>query len=77
MAERTKYHVTKRPDGQWQAKAEGASRASAVTETKEEIIDRARKIAKGKPLGQVVIHKADGRIQSERTYGKDPFPPKG
>jgi hypothetical protein len=27
--------------------------------------------------GQVVIRKKDGTIQEERTYGKDPFPPKG
>jgi len=77
MAKRTKYHVTKRPDGRWQAKEEGASRASMVAHTKAEVVDQARDLAKSKPLGQLFIHKSDGRIQSERTYGKDPYPPKG
>lgn len=77
MSKRTTYHVTKRPDGQWQTKAEGASRASAVADTKAAVVDRARDIAKAQPLGQVVIHKSNGQIQTEHTYGKDPHPPKG
>ncbi len=77
MSKRTQYHVTKRPDGQWQTKAEGASRASAVDKTKAQAVDRARDLAKSQELGQVVIHKSDGRIQTEHTYGKDPHPPKG
>lgn len=77
MAKRTTYHVTQRPDGQWQAKAEGASRASTVAARKAAAVDRARDLARGQPLGQVVIHKADGQIQTERTYGKDPYPPEG
>lgn len=77
MSDRKKYHVTKRPDGQWQTKGEGASRASAVTETKAEAVNRARELAKNQPLGQVVIHKSNGQIQTEHTYGNDPNPPKG
>ncbi len=77
MADRTKYHVTKRPDGPWQTKAEGASRASIVAQTKAEVVDRTRDLANAKPLAQVLIHKADGRFQTEHTYGKDPYPPKG
>ena len=77
MAKRTKYHVTKRSDGQWQAKAEGASRASAVAKTKANTVDRARDLAKAQPLGQIVIHKTNGQIQTEHTYGDDPHPPKG
>jgi uncharacterized protein YdaT len=77
MTKRTTYHVTQRPDGQWQAKAEGASRASTVAPRKAEAVERARDLAKGQPLGQMVIHGADGRIQTEHTYGKDPYPPKG
>jgi len=77
MARRTKYHVTQRRDGRWKVKAEGASRASAVTDTKAEATRRGRSLARSKPLGQVIIHKANGRIQTEHTYGKDPYPPKG
>ncbi len=77
MTKRTKYHVTKRPDGRWQVKAEGASRASAVTGTKDEATRRGRELGRSKPLGQVIIHKSDGKIQTEHTYGRDPYPPKG
>ena len=38
--------------------------------------DRAT-LSKNQELGQVVIHKQDGTIQTEHTYGKDPYPPKG
>ena len=77
MAKRTKYHVTRRPDGHWQTKAEGASRASAVSKTKAEAAGRARDLAKSQPLGQVIIHQSGGKIQTEHTYGQDPYPPKG
>ncbi len=77
MANRPTYHVTPRPDGQWQAKAEGASRASVVAKTKAEAVTRARELAKSHPLAQVIIHRSDGTIQTEHTYGKDPHPPKG
>jgi hypothetical protein len=78
MGERRVYHVTKRDDGQgWETKAEGAQRASTIERTKEEAVKAAAGLAKNASLGQVVIHKQDGTIQSERTYGKDPFPPEG
>ena len=62
MPKRTKSHVTRYPNGSWQAKAEGASRASAVSKTKTEAADRARELAKSQPLEQVVIHESDGNI---------------
>lgn len=46
MSKRTTYHVTKRPDGRWQTKTEGSSRASAVADTKAAVVDRARDLAK-------------------------------
>lgn len=76
MAKRDVYHVTKRGED-WQVKQPGAGRAVGNFETKKEAVDRAVEVAKSKPLGQVVIHKETGPIQSERTYGKDPYPPKG
>jgi hypothetical protein len=76
MAKRYVYHVTKHGED-WQVKKPGAGRAVGRFETKEQAVDRAVEVAKAKPLGQVVIHKESGAIQSERTYGKDPYPPKG
>ena len=64
---RNVYHVTPDGDG-WKVKKEGAARASASTDNKKPAIDRAKKA----PLGQVIIHKQDGSIQTEYTYGEDP-----
>lgn len=66
------YHVTKQNGGPWKGTAEGASRASVTAETKAEAVARTAGLARSAPLGQVVIHKENGVIQSERTYGKDP-----
>jgi len=77
MTDRTKRHVTQRPDGDWQVKKEGAQRASAVTDTKQEAVKEGASISRNDPNSQLLIHKSDGRFQEERTYGKDPHPPKG
>ena len=77
MSKHARCQVTNRLDGRWQTKAEGASRASQVAKTNAEAIDRARELARSTPLGQVIIHKSDGKIQTEHTYGRDPYPPKG
>jgi hypothetical protein len=71
------YHVVPRSDGSWAGEGEGAKRASVVGETKAEVLERTIEIAKEHPLSQVIIHKENGEIQSERTYGEDPYPPKG
>lgn len=77
MAARKTYHVTTNDDGGWNVKAENASRASSSHDKKADAIDRAKELAKAQPLGQVVIHGQDGRIQTEHTYGHDPYPPRG
>lgn len=70
------YHVTPHPEGNWQVKAERAKRASSKHSTKKEAIKSARRQA-SKKSSQVYIHGENGRIQEERTYGKDPHPPNG
>lgn len=70
------YHVVKTEDG-WAGKARGGERVSVKGNTKAEVVARTAGIAKNYGNSQVVIHKMDGKIQSERTYGNDPFPPKG
>ena len=77
MTPRKVYHVTKGPDGEWKVKAENASRASCSHETKAEAVGRAKELANGQDTGQVIVHKQDGTIQTEYTYGQDPYPPKG
>ena len=39
---------------------------------KAEAIARAKELAKAESLGQVVIQRKDGQIQTEHTYGQDP-----
>jgi len=74
-----KYHVTRRPDGDWQGKAQGADRASVVSERKSDVQRATIDIAKHKGDASVYIHGRNGRIQEERTYPRsaDPRESKG
>jgi hypothetical protein len=73
VAQRTVYHVVYDSDGKrWRVLRENASRASSVHRTKDEAIIAGRKLAKNHVPGQLVIHKRDGSIQTEYTYGDDP-----
>lgn len=69
-------HVTKRPDGNWQAKGEGNSRASCVTKTQEQARQKARDLAI-KNRSEVLIHGVNGKIRAKDSYGNAPHPPKG
>jgi hypothetical protein len=40
-------------------------------------VDAGVRVAKANQPSQLVIHRADGTIEDERTYGDDPFPPRG
>ncbi|MGW1792389.1 DUF2188 domain-containing protein [Streptomyces tubercidicus] len=73
------YHVTQRSDGKWQAKAEGAARASTVAGTQAAADRRAAEISRNSGGGEVVRHGRDGSIKDKRTIapGSDPYPPKG
>lgn len=76
--ERKKYHVTYRAeDDKWQGKVEKAKRPSVVSDTKKDAMDRTIDLAKNHGHAQVFIHKKDGKIQEERTYGDDPSGSKG
>lgn len=78
MKQRKTYHITKTDEG-WQGKVEEGKRASVTGETKEEVTKKTIDLAKSQGNSSVIIHKADGKIQEERTYPRssDPFPPEG
>jgi hypothetical protein len=58
-------------------KREGSERAIQLSDTKDSAIDRGRELAK-KEAGELIIHKEKrNQIQEERTYRKDPYPPRG
>lgn len=76
MADDNNYWAQKREDGKWEAKREGASRASKVTDTQAEAWAYSKE--KAKETGSEAFLKGrDGKIRERNTYGKDPHPPKG
>jgi hypothetical protein len=76
MAKRVTYTVGP-DDGRWSLKKRGGSRATGTFDRKEDAVRRGRELAKAQERGQLVIKKQNGRIQTEYTYGDDPFPPRG
>jgi uncharacterized protein YdaT len=72
MPNRKVEHVVPRSGGRWAVKAKNVDKASSIHDNKDEAIRRAKELAKDAPLGQIIIHKKDGTIQTEHTYGKDP-----
>ena len=77
MSKRKARHVTPRPDGGWNVKKPGASRASAQAPTQKEAMDRAREILRNNGGGELVIHNKKGKIRDSDTVppGNDPYPP--
>ena len=74
---RKSYHVvpfqTKIWGRKWKVKLAGKSTvANGIFKDKKDAVARAKKLAKKAKLGQVVVHKVDGTIQIEYTYGEDP-----
>jgi uncharacterized protein YdaT len=73
---RKNYHVVKKGPS-WDVEAEGSKRASSKHTTKNEAINAARELAKKQPPSEVLIHNKTGQIKDRRSYGSDPYPPKG
>lgn len=69
-------HITPHPDGGWQVKGAGSSRATVRTSTQREAINIGRAISRNQGT-ELVIHRPNGQIRDKDSHGKDPFPPKG
>ncbi len=69
-------HVAPHPDGGWQVKGAGNTRATVRTSTQKGAIAIATSIAKSQH-SEVLIHGVNGRIRERNSYGHDSFPPKG
>lgn len=69
-------HVVPHPNGGWQVKGEGNTRATARTTTQKEAINIAREISRNQG-SELVIHRPNGQIRDKDSHGRDPFPPKG
>lgn len=74
----TKRIVQKRPDGNWEAVAPKAKRASTVKPTQAEAEARAKEIVGNAGGGEVIIKGRDNKIRDSDTVppGNDPNPPK-
>lgn len=71
---RTIYRVA--PSGTSWVVAQGTSILGTYA-TKDEAIQKGRAIAQANQPSQLVVRRADGTIETEWTYGNDPFPPRG
>ncbi len=76
MPDKKNFWTQKRPDGKWESKREGVSRASKVTNTQADAWTHSREKA-AETQGEAFLKGRDGKIRERNTYGKDPFPPKG
>jgi hypothetical protein len=67
------FHSVSR-SGEWKVTLSNRAVASHVTQadSEKDARDRARRIYEEGGLGQAVLHRADGSIRTEHTYGKDP-----
>lgn len=78
MTQKNSRDVVPNPEGGWDVRASGASRASTHHDTQADAIDRGREIVGNAGGGQLRIHGRDGRIRGSDTIapGNDPNPPK-
>ena len=79
MAARKVYHIVPNPgqEKDWKIKEENIDEPVGLFSNKEEAIERAKEIAKANEPSQIIIHREDGQIQTEYTYGDDPRKYKG
>jgi hypothetical protein len=76
MAQTTKdrvvYHVVPNSSAErWVVSQENAEFRREF-DTKEEAVEFAKERARSAELGQVKVHKKDGNMEYENTYGEDP-----
>lgn len=65
--ERNVYHVVTHEEG-WKVESEGTTQPISVHGTKGEAVSAARELAQGHVPSQVVVHKKDGKFQTEYSY---------
>ena len=72
-SDRTVYHVTPAADGsRWVVSQENNDSFRQEFETKEAAVNAAKSRARGEEPSQVKVHRADGNMEYESTYGEDP-----
>lgn len=70
--QRVVYHVVPNSSAEkWLVTQENASFRKEF-DTKEEAVQEARALAQKGELGQMKVHRKDGNMEYESTYGEDP-----
>ena len=70
---RTVYHVVPDASGEkWVVSEEGSGGFRQEFPTKAEAVNSAKERARGQEPSQVKVHKSDGNMEYESTYGADP-----
>lgn len=71
--------VSRRTDGTWANKKNGAKRASSTHRTQAEATKAAREALRKEGGGELTVKGVDNKIRSKDTVpdGNDPYPPKG
>ena len=70
--ERVVYHVVPNSSGEKWVVSQEKAEFRREFETKDEAVDFAKERARKEELGQVKVHKKDGNMEYESTYGEDP-----
>ena len=71
---RKQYHVSP-ADNMWKVTHSGSTLSRHFA--KSAAIAAGVTVARNNQPSQLIIRRADGTIEDERTYGNDPFPPRG
>jgi Uncharacterized protein conserved in bacteria (DUF2188) len=70
---RTVYHVVPNADtSRWVISRENNESFREEYDTKDEAVQAAKQRARGEEPSQVKVHKGDGNMEYESTYGDDP-----
>lgn len=72
-SDRTVYHVVPNADAsRWVISRENDDRFREEYDRKEDAVEAAKSRARGEEPSQVKVHRADGNMDYESTYGDDP-----
>lgn len=74
MATRQTYWV-QYLDNSWKVRHNLRTLSTHVV--KDDAVDAGAKVAKANAPSELIICRMDGTIEDKRTYGDDPFPPRG
>jgi hypothetical protein len=77
MPKQGDVHVVYAKDAKaWRVEVTGNKRASGTHPAKPAAVEQGRRLAR-RNKSELVVHKQDGKIGDRRSYGHDPFPPRG